>query len=431
MKINIILLAGLALVFTTSMTAASSTAKDAPIQISGIREWPSKNTGDKLLMAAGISTSTVFRSNRENPELSDGLGWTFQHHPGMAAWRGLLYVAWDSGEKDEDTWPARQLFSTSNNGSDWSKPRELFPQGTSTPLRMWFYRASNDVMLAIAGLRTSNGKTIEKNKSGLVARRINTDHSLGEVHVLRQPASWREGSAKPKEIFKSMPSYDKCADAGFVRACELLLADHTFLMQQDFGNLMDMQDRMSWAQPSSDWSALSFSQKERESFAKAFSFYKRGDGAITGIGKGRFVVVSTDGGRTWSAPAKPPTLVTGNAKVWSQRTADGRYALVYNPHPGNRYPLVVVSGDDGVNFKDMCAVNPGTEPQRYEGKNKNTGAQYVRGIDEWSSDGSWKDSGALWVVYSMNKEDILVSRIPLPVTPDRGGEPVNAARTDG
>ena len=37
---------------------------------------------------------------------------------------------------------------------------------------------------------------------------------------------------------------------------------------------------------------------------------------------------------------------------------------------------------------------------------------------EWANDGSRKDD-ALWVVYSSNKEDIWVSRIPVPI---RAGE---------
>jgi hypothetical protein len=52
--------------------------------------------------------------------------------------------------------------------------------------------------------------------------------------------------------------------------------------------------------------------------------------------------------------------------------------------------------------------------QRYQGLHRSVGPQYVRGISEWSGDGSWKDP-SLWVAYSMSKEDIWVSRIPVPI----------------
>jgi hypothetical protein len=48
---------------------------------------------------------------------------------------------------------------------------------------------------------------------------------------------------------------------------------------------------------------------------------------------------------------------------------------------------------------------------RYEGKNKDRGLSYHRGLSKWNNDGSIKDDG-VWIVYSVNKEDIVVSRIP-------------------
>ena len=52
------------------------------------------------------------------------------------------------------------------------------------------------------------------------------------------------------------------------------------------------------------------------------------DGEWVGVSKMGWTTISHDNGETWSQPAVPPTLVTGKAKVWSQRTSDGRYALV-------------------------------------------------------------------------------------------------------
>jgi hypothetical protein len=49
---------------------------------------------------------------------------------------------------------------------------------------------------------------------------------------------------------------------------------------------------------------------------------------------------------------------------------------------------------------------------RYGGTWKNQGPQYVRGIVEGTGDPPGED---MWITYSMNKEDICISRIPLPV----------------
>jgi hypothetical protein len=56
--------------------------------------------------------------------------------------------------------------------------------------------------------------------------------------------------------------------------------------------------------------------------------------------------------------------------------------------------------------------------RRYDGKFKDLGPQYMRGLAEWADDGTFADKQAMWIVYSMNKEDIWVARVPLPVKPD-------------
>jgi len=58
-------------------------------------------------------------------------------------------------------------------------------------------------------------------------------------------------------------------------------------------------------------------------------------------------------------------------------------------------------------------VNGEISTMRYGGAYKSYGPQYVRGIEE--GNGVVPD-GKLWVTYSMNKEDIWVSSIPVPVT---------------
>jgi hypothetical protein len=72
------------------------------------------------------------------------------------------------------------------------------------------------------------------------------------------------------------------------------------------------------------------------------------------------------------------------AKVWGQRTPDGRYALLYNPRRDNRHrwPLAIVTGDDGVRFDELLTVQGEVPPRRYNGLDKAFGPQYVRGIAE-------------------------------------------------
>lgn len=354
----------------------------------------------------GAQAWQVFRATRGAPEIADGRGWTYNHHIDMAVWRGRYYVAWNQCEKDEDIWPSREVYSTSADGATWDPPRELFPQGISTCLRMYFYVAPNGRMLVIAGLRTSTEEVQEETKGSMVVRQIMSDHALGQVYALQLV-----GNTKT-----DLPVFDSSPDAAFVEACRHLLGNAIFLEQQDLGTLL--QDRrMKWHLAENWPGGIVPGDSEKWRSGKAFSFFLRPDGLRVGVSKMGFTTASADNGQTWVQPVVPPTLVTGKAKVWTQQTADGKYALVYNPTTRSRFPLIVVSGKDGQHFGGMRVVQGELPRQRYTGRFRSVGPQYTRGISEWSSDGSIRDD-AMWLVYSMSKEDIWVSRVPLPITPD-------------
>ena len=128
--------------------------------------------------------------------------------------------------------------------------------------------------------------------------------------------------------------------------------------------------------------------------------------------KESWTALSSDEGRTWSQPVQVPSIVTGGPKTWGQRTAAGRYAMVYNQAERGRWPLAVVTSDEGVVFEDMLLINGEIPPQRYFGRAKDVGVQCVRGIGEGHGAPPGQD---LWVTYSGNKEEMWVSRVPLPI----------------
>src|SRR4051794_39386491 len=179
--------------------------------------------------AVGVQSFQVFRASKAVPKMTDGRGWTYHHHVDMAIWRGRLYVGWNSCERDEDVWPSRELYSTSVDGVTWTDPAELFPQGVSTALRMYFFLAPNSRMLAIAGLRTSRENVEENKKAGVVVREIRDDHTLGDTFLLQMPTDAGIGDC---------PLFKASTDAGFVEACRALLANRIYLEQQDRGRLL-------------------------------------------------------------------------------------------------------------------------------------------------------------------------------------------------
>jgi hypothetical protein len=131
-----------------------------------------------------------------------------------------------------------------------------------------------------------------------------------------------------------------------------------------------------------------------------------------GLWKFALTSISADEGKTWLYnPLRAPGFVNANAKIWGQKTSDNRYATVYNPSEF-RWPLALSVSDNGLAYKNLLLVNGEITSLRYGGAYKSYGPQYVRGIPE--TDGVPPD-GNLWVTYSMNKEDIWISKIPVPV----------------
>lgn len=351
----------------------------------------------------GVENRCVFRATRSRPDLADQLGYTYHHHVDAAIWRGRLYVAWNSCERDEDVWPSRELLSTSLDGREWTPPIELFPQGVSTALRMYFFLAPNGRMLVIAGLRTDTSDVEEDRKHGLVVREIEASHWLGDVFTLRGSSTTLRG-------------YRTSADRGFVEACDALLADRIYLEQQDHGVLLGDR-RMPWHDPRAWPGGVVPGDNAKWTCGKAWSFLERPDGIWLGTCKMGYSTLSRDG-VNWSMPVIPSTLIVGKAKTFAHRDANGQYLLAYNPSRRQRFPLALVHGRDGQHFAQLRVIHGELPIQRYEGRHRSIGPQYVRGVSRWSDDGSRSDD-AVWLVYSVNKEDIWVSRVPLPLnTPD-------------
>lgn len=366
----------------------------------------------QLRPAIGVRSRQVLRANRSHPELSDGSGWTYNHAPMLAYWKGCFYLEYLSCPVHEHVPPGQTLLTTSKDGWHWSTPVVLFPpyqldqehhypdgeilpEGTYSVMhqRMGFFAASNGRLLASAfygfcplpSVSPNNGKGI-----GRVVREIGEDGSFGPIHFVRlnRHSGWSEENIK-------YPLYTESGDEGFREACEELLTDRVTTLQW-------------WEE---DRSRDGFYAVEG---GTAFNSYRLPDGRIAGLWKHSVHAVTEDEGRTWSKQTRSPSLIMAGGKVWGERTSDSKYALLYNPSPiGNhRWPLAVVTGDDGLTFDDLLVVNGEVPPRRYFGFHKNYGNSYVRGIE--AADGS-PPGGSMWVTYSANKEDIWVSEIPVPI----------------
>ncbi len=363
----------------------------------------------QLPSAVGVHNIQTFRANRTHADWAGGNNWTYNHAPMLAYWNKTYFLEFLSNPVGEHIPPGQTFLQTSKDGYQWTNPVVVFPpykipdgwvkeghEGVAKDLyavmhqRMGFFVSKKNKLLVLGYYGIAMDAKDDPNDGkgiGRVVREVNVDGSFGPIYFIRPNSSWDMSKA----IY---PIYTKSKDKGLIEACEELLA--TPLMMQQWVEEADRND------------PLIPLKKE----VKAFSYYHLPNGKVIGLWKHALTSESADEGKTWLYnPLRAPGFVNSNAKIWGQRLSDGKYATVYNPSEF-RWPLGISLSDDGLHYHNLLLVNGEIATMRYGGNYKSYGPQYVRGIEE--GNGTPAD-GNLWLTYSMNKEDIWVSKVPVPV----------------
>jgi len=391
---------------TTSFFAsyAQTGSPAEPVRyIGGETVDPSLHEG-RLRYAIGVENRQTLRANRTHPEEAEDYGWTYNHASNLCYWNGQFYQQYLSNPADEHVAPGQTLLVTSTDGRHWNKPQVVFPpykapEGVTIPegykgymmhQRMGFYVAPDGRLLVLAFYGHTDDP-FGKGGIGRVVREMHKDGTYGPIYFIRYSSynDWNETNT-------SYPFYKKSTDAGFVNACDALLAD----------KLMTFQ----WWDEDNGKDGFYGDNKA----GQALSYYHRKDGQVVALWKKSLTGLSADAGKTFSVPVKVPTLLMSGGKVWGQKTDDGRYAISYNPIETTqyRYPLAITTGDDGIIFDNLLIVQGELPLRRFTGRWKDFGPCYMRGIVEGNGNPPGTD---MWMTYSMNKEDMWVARIPTPI----------------
>lgn len=350
----------------------------------------------------------------------EGQGFSYNHAAMLTYFHGTFLYEYLAGPKGEHEAPSAVFLLKSRDGIHWDKPVEAFPsievktapyQGpkkewlkeeTAPAIvhhRMGFFTSSEKrlLMMTFYGL-SPDFHTAPNNGWGVgrAVREIYPDLTMSPIYFLRynQPGGYN------RDNVDNFPYYEESGDGGFVEACRELLADR--LVTQQWWE-EECLDKEFFTRPD----------------GKALSYYTLPDGRVMGVFKNGLTSVTADGGEHWSPIRKSPSLETSTGKVWGQKTRDGKYILAYNPSPdgAHRWPLAVTISDNGEDFGELAAIVPEISPCRYEGGLKNLGAQYMRGITEANEQ---PEDEAMWLAYSVNKEDMWISRVPVPVISEEG-----------
>lgn len=364
----------------------------------------------QLSPVVGVHNIQLLRANREFPDASNGNGWTYNHQPMLAYWNGQFFYQYLSDPVDEHVPPSQTLLMTSIDGYQWTNPEVIFPPykvpdgyTKSTRLgvkakdliaimhqRVGFYVSKSGRLITMGNYGVALDKKDDPNDGngiGRVVREIKKDGSYGPIYFIYYNHGFNEKNT-------DYPYFLKSKDREFIKACREILNNPLYMMQ--------------WVEEADREDPIIPLKKEY----KAFNSYTLPDGRTACLWKHALTSISDDKGYSWAEPVlRAKGFVNSNAKIWGQRLSDGTYATVYNPSEF-RWPLAVSLSKDGLEYTTLNLIHGEITPMRYGGNYKSYGPQYPRGIQE--GNGTPAD-GNLWVSYSVNKEDMWISRIPVPV----------------
>lgn len=335
---------------------------------------PSQLEQPAALPMANGETATVFRGE---PGVSG-----FNLHSYIAHFGGRFWAVWSSSRNQEEAPDQLIRYATSADGLHWSAPAILAadPDGPEGPAR-WIAR----------GLWVENGRLVAL---GAYIESANyREQGKGEVwHGLKlMRFEWVGERWESRGVFA-----DDCMNnfppvrLGFAHA----MACRDSFMRVSMA-LADSAAPGGWRRTPLA-AAPPFDRMDEP------SFYEGPDGTVHLIVRdnrksGRLIhSVSRDGGRNWSAPVLS-NYPDATSKNFTGRLADGRCFLINNPDRARRDPLAISFSRDGWIFANPLALRKGTPGIR-------TTIQYPHAIEH---------GGSLWVIYSVNKSEIAVTRVQL------------------
>lgn len=315
----------------------------------------------------------------------------FCHHANLVAFKGRLYAMWSNGRVHEDSNGQRVLICHSEDGLHWTKPEILVddPDGKDGPMAC-----------VAAGFLVAGDKLIAYYTSIVHQKPIHPKNTLYAVESI-DAKTW----GKPVRI----------AEGFFIDGPRRLKSGRLLLV----GQFANKQPHLMFSDASdglTGWTDGKIPASDIFSFPEPTWFTRR-DGRVVILFRTRsgnfqlYASVSRDDGKTWSKPTET-NFPDATARSFAGNLPDGTAFLINNPsqtpssYPtvGRRIPLTISLSNDGVTFNRAFVIRGETTDMRYKGKSKLAGWQYPAAL-------AWK--GVLYVIYSINKEDVGLTRIPL------------------
>ena len=340
-----------------------------------------------LLFAPGTETFTIFSPNEHTDKYCNGVV--------LMPFKGNLYAQWQSSARDEDAADTRVMYSRSNDGKNWTKPKTMLPRKLGVIYTGGGWWTDGKLLVAYINVWPYGSGTQREGYTEFMTSKNGIKWS-GLKPVM-------DNNGKPvKGIIEQDPH--ALADGRIIDAFHL---QPGLVVSPYFTD--DPEGIKGWTQ--GRMKNLPF--KGTTSRELEPSWFFRNDGAIVMIFRDqagsfrKLASISTDRGRTWSTPVLTD-MPDSRAKQSAGNLPDGTAFQVNNPSGSkSRIPLVIILSKNGKIFDKAFLLRSGganLQPLRYKGLYKRPGYSYPKSV-------VWKNY--LYISYAANKEDAQLTRVPL------------------
>ena len=318
-------------------------------------------------------------------------GYKFCHHSNLVVFNDRLHAMWSNGKEHEDTNGQHILGCSTADGVNWTEPVVITadPDGQKGP------RAA-----VAAGFHVHAG-TLTAFFTSIISEKQIDPRSMLYAISTRDGKNW----GSPRKIA-----------TGFYIDGPRRLRDGRLLLN---GQTADRQPRLLFtdaADGRSGWKPGVIPPNNIFTFPEP-TWFQRPSGPLVMLFRTRsghlrlYASVSQDRGKTWSPPLET-NFPDATARSFAGNLPDGTIFIISNPsttpstHPtiGRRIPLTLALSADGITFDRAYVVRGDPTRMRFQGKSKLDGWQYPSAI-------AWR--GWFYIAYSINKEDVGVTRVRL------------------
>ncbi len=318
---------------------------------------------------------------------------SYSHHCHIINHNGRLIATWSNHARGEDEPGQRVLYSASSDGQAWAPFRELLPpldemvsdvdETNRRTMCANGFAVVGDRLFGLSEPSIDGGKRIG---IGRLACEVNADDTPGPAFWLVDPA--------PRPL-PGFPAYPGAGDAEFA---DLVTAIKAHTSRPEHGPTWEFLHKTTRPKGIDGRQLCEPTYGYRLEDGAYLRFYR----AFGREPRINYAQYSFDDGRTWGA-AVPTNFPDGQARSNAGTLPDGTYYVVNSPR--NRDPIIISLSDDGLTFDRAGVIRFGVEKKRFTGRWKGPGFQYPS---------SAVLGDRLFVIHSVNKEDVDITSIPLP-----------------